>query len=61
MGRMIDERGVRLSALIEGNEAGRWVTFAHSLATDLTLFAQPQPAAFQEALLGFPDSLEGRR
>ena len=34
----IDVRGVRLSALIEGTEAGPWVTFAHSLATDATLF-----------------------
>lgn len=29
---------MRLSVLIEGNGSGPWVTFAHSLATDLTLF-----------------------
>jgi pimeloyl-ACP methyl ester carboxylesterase len=34
----IDVRGVRLSALIEGTEAGPWVTFGHSLATDAALF-----------------------
>ncbi|MGH6903678.1 MAG: alpha/beta fold hydrolase [Geminicoccaceae bacterium] len=35
----IDVGGLRLSALIEGKELGPWVTFAHSLATDATLFA----------------------
>ena len=34
----IEVGGTRLSALIEGQEAGPWVTFAHSLATDATLF-----------------------
>jgi 3-oxoadipate enol-lactonase len=40
----IDVRGVRLSALIEGTEAGPWVTFAHSLATDATLFDEQAKA-----------------
>jgi 3-oxoadipate enol-lactonase len=96
MGRVtIDVRGFALSALVEGTEDGAWVTFAHSLATDATLFdeqaqalaeryrilrfdmrghgqsaAPPgayalahlgQPAAFNEALLGFLDDLESPR
>jgi 3-oxoadipate enol-lactonase len=34
----IEVRGVQLSAVIEGKEDGPWVTFAHSLATDTSLF-----------------------
>jgi 3-oxoadipate enol-lactonase len=40
----IDVGGLRLSALIEGKELGPWVTFAHSLATDATLFEEQAKA-----------------
>ena len=36
--RTIEVRGVELSILVEGRDGGPWVTFAHSLATDATLF-----------------------
>jgi 3-oxoadipate enol-lactonase len=40
----IDVQGIRLSALIEGAEDGPWVTFAHSLATDASLFDEQAKA-----------------
>ena len=50
----MDVRGVRLSALIEGREDGAWVTFAHSLATDASLFdAQAQALADRYRILRF--------
>jgi 3-oxoadipate enol-lactonase len=55
MGRLtIDVRGVALSALVEGKEDGAWVTFAHSLATDATLFdEQAQALAERYRILRF--------
>jgi 3-oxoadipate enol-lactonase len=40
----IEVGGVGISALIEGKELGSWVTFAHSLATDATLFEEQAKA-----------------
>jgi 3-oxoadipate enol-lactonase len=57
----IDVRGVRLSALIEGSEEGAWVTFAHSLATDASLFdAQAQALAERYRILRFDMRGHGR-
>jgi 3-oxoadipate enol-lactonase len=42
--RTIEVGGVGISALIEGKESGPWVTFAHSLATDATLFEEQAKA-----------------
>jgi 3-oxoadipate enol-lactonase len=57
----IDVRGVRLSALIEGREDGAWVTFAHSLATEASLFdAQAQALADRYRILRFDMRGHGR-
>ena len=42
--KTIEVGGTRLSAVIEGKEGGPWVTFAHSLATDASLFEEQAKA-----------------
>jgi 3-oxoadipate enol-lactonase len=57
----IDVAGVRLSALVEGSDDGPWVTFAHSLATDATLFdAQAQALGERYRVLRFDMRGHGR-